>query len=236
MTYKPAYIGISSCDKWTSYKSWIASLAHGMNIINLNARETTQQQISECCGIILTGGEDVHPSLYNKPEYERMFNLTDTNSERDEFELSVMEGVDKFNIPLLGICRGLQLANVFYGGTLIPDLPSVGKSVHSTGTKNDAFHTVSLHHSAALFAITGKENGEINSHHHQATDKPGRSLRAVALSGDGTIEGLEKQDAANNTFFTLVQWHPERMDQVNPFAGRLGESFVKACKKYAGIV
>ncbi|HTB31949.1 MAG TPA: gamma-glutamyl-gamma-aminobutyrate hydrolase family protein, partial [Bacteroidia bacterium] len=74
--------------------------------------------------------------------------------------------------------------------------------------------------------------GEINSHHHQASDKPGKGLIATAISDDGVIEGLEKSKKHDEEFFLLVQWHPERMDTNNPFSGKLRDAFLKACKEY----
>lgn len=224
-------IGITHCDEWANYERWLKSFDSGLNIIRLKAGETTIDQIKQCDGIILSGGEDVHPSYYNKPEYIGQFNLSDFNKERDEFEFSVIKTALANNIPLLGICRGLQITNVYFKGTLIPDLPSDGKNGHSSpDNKKETVHSVGLFKDSGLFAMIREEKGIINSHHHQAADAIGEGLKVTAFSEDGVVEGIEKMKT-NDSFFTLVQWHPERMDVANPFSGRLREAFVKACQK-----
>jgi putative glutamine amidotransferase len=225
-------IGITHCDEWANYERWLKSFDSTIKIIRLKAGESTKEQIRNCDGIILSGGEDVHPSLYNKPEYISQFNLSDFNQARDEFEFLVLKEVTENNIPLLGICRGLQFANVYFGGTLIPDLPSNDKTGHSSKDgKKDTVHSVELVKESALFTIIGEGKGNINSHHHQAADSIGKGLKAVAFSEDGVVEGIEKENTENDSFLTLVQWHPERMDVTNPFSGRLREAFMKACKR-----
>jgi putative glutamine amidotransferase len=222
-------IGITHCDEWANYERWLKGFDPSLNIIRLKAGESSIEQVKQCDGIILSGGEDVHPSLYNKPEYMEKYNLKDFNRERDEFEFAVLKEITKSNTPLLGICRGLQVTNVFFKGTLVPDLPSFQKAGHSNG-KKDTEHNVEVDKQSKLFSLTKELNGTINSHHHQAADKIGEGLKANATA-DGVIEGIEKADANNHNFFMLVQWHPERMDASNPFSGRLREGFIKACIK-----
>jgi putative glutamine amidotransferase len=225
-------IGITHCDEWANYERWLKNFDSNLNIIKLKTGESTREQIRNCDGIILSGGEDVHPSLYNKPEYISQFKLSDFNQARDEFEFLVLKEVTENNIPLLGICRGLQFANVYFGGTLIPDLPIIKKTGHaSADNKKDTVHSVEVVEESKLFTIIGEEKGKINSHHHQAADSIGKGLKAVAFSDDGVVEGIEKENAENGSFLTLVQWHPERMDVTNPFSGKLREAFMKACKR-----
>jgi putative glutamine amidotransferase len=220
-------IGITHCDEWANYESWIKGFDSTIKVIGLKVGETKIEELKHYDGIILSGGEDVHPSYYNKPEYIEQFKLSDFNKERDEFEFSILQKVSKSNIPFLGICRGLQITNVFFKGTLIPDLPSNGKMGH--GDKKDTVHAVQLFKDNKMYALIGEEKGIINSHHHQAADSIGEGLKVTAFSEDGVVEGIEKADANNAQFFALVQWHPERMDTSNPFSSRLREVFIKAC-------
>jgi len=224
-------IGITFCDEWSNYERWIKGFDSTINIVKLKAGESTIQQVSQCDGIILSGGADVHPSYYNRPDYIAQYNLSDFDKERDEFEFSVLKVVTENHISLLGICRGLQIANVFFKGTLIPDLPSSGKFGHaSPDNKKDTIHRIGLFTDTRIFSIIKEEKGIINSHHHQAADSVGDGLRVTAYSEDGVVEGIEKIDNKDG-FLTLVQWHPERMDVSNPFSGRLREAFIKACNK-----
>jgi len=229
-------IGITFCDEWSNYERWVKGFDSTISIIKLKAGESTMQQVAQCDGIILSGGADVHPAYYNRPEYVSQYKLSDFDKERDEFEFAVLKEVTENNIPLLGICRGLQITNVFFKGTLIPDLPSKDKTGHaSPDNKKDTTHEVGLFTDTRMFAIIKEERGSINSHHHQAADSVGEGLKVTAFSEDGVVEGIEKADSKDG-FLTLVQWHPERMDVSNPFSGRLREAFVKACSKRTVII
>lgn len=227
----PLTIGITDCKKWANYEHWIKDSGEDVAVVLLKEGEGETSFVSHCDGIILSGGEDVHPSVYDRSEYIEKYNLKNFNRERDKFELDVLKEAEKYKIPLLGICRGLQLTNVYYGGTLIPDLPSVGKLTHSGEDKNDTTHEVSITANSKLRHIIGKSKGGVNSHHHQAADHVGKGLVATVFSDDEVVEGIEKVNDHDN-FFILVQWHPERMDVNNPFSGKLRKAFLKACEEY----
>lgn len=218
-------IGITYCKKWSDYESWIKRGMEDAKVIKLETGNA-----SLCDGIILTGGEDVNPALYGKKEYIEQYNLSDINPQRDDYEFHIIQYAEENNVPVLGICRGLQLVNVYYGGTLIPDLPSFNKTGHSEG-KNDSIHKVELEKKSRLYQIVGEIAGEINSHHHQSAEKPGKGLIVTARSTNGVIEGMEIDDK-NSVFYILVQWHPERLDSKNPFSGKLRSAFLIACGKH----
>ncbi len=229
-------IGITDCSKWENYNNWIQQGAQEMSVIRLSSHENNAGLAEQCSGIILTGGEDVHPSYYNKSDYVARYNLKDLNIKRDEFEFSALKKAVARDIPILGICRGLQVVNVFLGGTLIPDLPSINKHIHSSANgKGDTSHALNLTKGSMLYKLTeGKEDHiwAVRSHHHQAADILGNGLIVTALSDDGIAEGIEKESGKSELFFVLVQWHPERMNEGNPMSGALRDSFLDACKKY----
>lgn len=228
----PLTIGITDCKEWANYERWIKNSGGDIGVVMLKTGEGETSFVSHCDGVILSGGEDVHPSLYGKPEYVAAYDLNDFNLERDKFELSVLKEAETCKIPVLGICRGLQLANVYHNGTLVPDLPAKGKTGHSGGPDKETIHGVTLTKNSRLQRITGVEKGEINSHHHQAADALGKGLVATAFSDDGVLEGIEKAKKSDEEFFLLVQWHPERMDEKNPFSGKIRDAFIKACGEY----
>ncbi len=225
-------IGITNCNEWVNYERWVKSADKDISIVKLEAGKGEDSFVSHCDGIILTGGEDVDPALYGKPEYAEQYKLEKLNPERNKFEFDILKETEEYKIPVLGICRGLQLANVYFKGTLIPDLPSIEKASHSAGPKQDSVHRVSLERNSRLGKIIGQSEGEINSHHHQAADEIGNGLVVTARSEDGVAEGLEKNKKHDAEFFLLVQWHPERMDVNNPFSGKLRDAFLKACSEY----
>lgn len=219
-------IGITDCSKYPNYERWIAGA--GATVIRLSPIENNLSDIEKCDGVILSGGEDVHPRFYNKIEYLELCHEVDQG--RDEFEWKVLEYTKQNRLPLLGICRGLQVANVFFGGTLIPHIPAFGKFDHSKTGSDDRYHAVQIDPNSELKSIVGVTTGEINSAHHQCADRVGKGLVVNALSPDGIIEGMEREDKGTGWYLQLVQWHPERMKDLNSnFSVNLRKSFLEAC-------
>ena len=126
---KKITIGVTDCHKYENYSRWIKSYSSDIEIIKLTEKTQNLNDAAKCQGIVFTGGEDVHPRFYYKPEYLPYCHQDDINEARDEFEMKLMEYTQKKTGAVLGICRGLQLYNVFRGGTLIPDIPSWSKSI-----------------------------------------------------------------------------------------------------------
>jgi putative glutamine amidotransferase len=219
-------IGITDCKKYAMYERWVRPLE--VEIVRLTPENSGD--LKKCQGVVLTGGEDVHPRLYKKPEYFEYCNKDDVNEARDAFEWTVLEYIEANGIPLLGICRGLQLGNVFFGGTLIPDIPTWGKYNHShLPDGSDRYHSVQVDPTSWLHGIVGIGEGIVNSFHHQSVDRVAGGLVVAALSPDGVVEALERTDPRNKSFLCLVQWHPERMmDQQSVFTCNILQAFVAA--------
>lgn len=246
---KKTIIGITDCNKFSNYEQWIAS--ESVQVLKLSAKENNISDLEKCDGIVLSGGEDVHPKYYGHPEWmERKAKLKlDVNETRDEFEMKVIDKAYKKKIPMLGICRGLQIANVYFGGTLIPNIPTplnppeggklqgVSTAItHTLGRGQDAIHELQIENNSCLSAIIPPSRGwgAVNSAHHQAADKIGEGLKVSARSADGTIEALELKDPKQHPFLVLVQWHPERVaDQKNPLASGLKERFLESVRAKA---
>ena len=219
-------IGITDCSKFPNYQRWIEDA--GAIVLKLSQHQDNFDDIKKCDGILLSGGEDVHPRYYNKPEYVELCHEID--EKRDAFELKVLEYATRDNLPLLGICRGLQVANIFFGGTLLPHLPAFGKFNHARTETHDRYHTVQVSGDSELQRIVGEVSGEVNSAHHQCTDRIAKGLIANAISIDGVVEGMEREDPRRGAFLQLVQWHPERMnDQQSAFSRKIKEKFLEAC-------
>ncbi|MBI3220401.1 MAG: gamma-glutamyl-gamma-aminobutyrate hydrolase family protein [Bacteroidetes bacterium] len=224
-------IGVTDCSKYDNYANWI-SVDENVEALRLSYKENNFELIKKCHGILLTGGEDVHPRFYQKPEYLPLCYADDMDERRDEFELSVLEFSQKNRIPVLGICRGLQITNVFFGGTLIPDIPTFGKFNHSKRAGNDTYHSISVDINSVLYEQVNVAGGEINSAHHQSVERVGNGLVANAFSPDGVIEGLDRLNPASQPYLSLVQWHPERMrDQNNLFTKNIKTAFLTAVEQ-----
>lgn len=188
-----------------------------IEIIDLSSNA---DKIAQCDGIVFTGGGDIQPARYGKQSEEAICQGID--EVRDQTELELAKRAEERDLPTLGICRGLQLLNVYKGGTLIPDIQN-----HRRIEDKDIRHRVKIEPGSYLSKISRQREGEINSAHHQAAERLGDGLIVTARSEeDGTIEALEHSDPAGKPFFLAVQWHPERMEYDEAFAGRLFESFL----------
>ncbi|MFL5728019.1 MAG: gamma-glutamyl-gamma-aminobutyrate hydrolase family protein [Cytophagaceae bacterium] len=231
---KKITIGITDCSKFINYEKWFTQ-DPSIEVIKLSWKDKNYEDLKRCDGIVLSGGEDVHPKFYNKPENLPMLDPKDIIEDRDEFELQVIEETQKMNLPVLGICRGLQIANVYFKGTLIPDLPSVGKDKHAKDEGYDQRHEVSVVPGTILSKAVISSQGEVNSAHHQAADKLGEGLIVNSNSSNGVIEGLERKDPQGKPFLLLVQWHPERMkDADSTFSKNIREIFISEVRKLTG--
>ncbi len=226
-------IGVAAGRRYDNYVRWL-SKSPGLEIVKLGYDEGNISAVASCKGIVMTGGEDVHPKHYGKPDYVERFRLDDFDEARDEFELKVLSVAHKKRLPVLGICRGLQITNVFLGGTLVPDIVAFGRENHTRIQEDeDRRHAIWLKENTLLGEITGSLRGEVNSAHHQAIDLLGEGLSMNSVSPDGVIEGAEIRDQDNHPFMMLVQWHPERMaDQDSPFSKGVREAFVDAVSRH----
>lgn len=175
-------------------------------------------------GLILSGGGDViEPS---NPRASSIANLRRTRNEN-----RILRAVLKAERPILGICRGLQQINVFFGGTLWDDLPTQEpRAVNHRGSKRDKNfrHKITIEKDSELTKALGNPSGgelDVNSSHHQAARKIGKGLRVVARAEDGVIEALE---SVGNPGLWAVQWHPERLRE-HPAGYALLRHFIASC-------
>jgi len=162
-------------------------------------------------GLLLMGGVDPHPRLYGE---EVLPACGQIDEERDRVELALCAIAISKRIPVLGLCRGLQIINIHFGGTLYQDLPSQFSSAvthesHATLERKKLVHTVELVPDTILSGILGKSPMEVNSIHHQGIKKLGQGLRISAQSPDGLIEGIEHTKLP---FCVATQWHPEEFE------------------------
>jgi putative glutamine amidotransferase len=164
-------------------------------------------------GLLLTGGADVNPALYGDQRHPK---TEDPDDPLDELEMGLLRDALSAGLPVLAICRGMQLFNVFHGGTLIQHLDS-----HDSP---DALHSIQIVPNSWLAAIIGEGEHAINSRHHQAVARVGDDLIVSARSSDGVIEALERPGKA---FAVAVQWHPEDRILVSDADRKLFQAFGK---------
>jgi len=188
-----------------------------------------RERLREQDGLLLGGGRDVHPRWYGE---ENRFARLEDDPRRDPWEVALFRVARERGLPVLGICRGVQVINVAAGGTLIQDLdrePATGMRRVAHRRRDfpaSLYHSVRLSPSSFLFRLYGKEEITVNSRHHQAVAQVAPGFRPVARAEDGTIEALE----ADSSWFCLgVQWHPEDLVEEDPGSRALFRAFVEAC-------
>lgn len=201
-----------------------------------HAEESLAEVMDLAHGLLLTGGEDVSPARYGQEPHPE---LGYTLPARDDVELAALAEALRRGMPVLAICRGLQLLNVAMGGTLFQDLPSQrpGPLVHEQEAPvGHHWHALSVQAGSRLHEVFGAEKLFINSFHHQGIDRLGEGLAAVAWAEDGLVEGVE---GTEHPWLFGVQWHPERgeastrlEDRRDPNR-RLLWAFVEAAREYA---
>jgi putative glutamine amidotransferase len=183
-------------------------------------------------GICLSGGPDLHPDAYGAAAHPE---LGQTEPRLDAFELALARAADERDMPILAICRGMQVLNVARGGTLHQHLPDVvGDTVthRQPGAPGEPTHAVAVDADSRLAAILGHRHVQVNSFHHQAVDVLGERLTVTARSEDGTVEAFE---SAGSGFVLGVQWHAECLVDHDEQAA-LFTALVDACAEYAATM
>lgn len=183
-------------------------------------------------GILFAGGEDVDPQLYGE---QIKYDSVKVNRARDDFEMALLDHGIKSNLPILGICRGIQMINVRFGGTLHQDLKSdtnLELNHKQQGSRSEPTHSVTVTEPDSLLHSFFTGMRRVNSLHHQAINRLGRGLKVAAHSEDGLVEAVEL--AGEYPFFLAVQWHPEEMFGEYAEQRKIFEQFVAQCRERAG--
>jgi putative glutamine amidotransferase len=179
-------------------------------------------------GLLLIGGPDIDPDHYHQSPAAGLRKVTPA---RDTMELQVTRWALDAELPILAICRGIQVLNVAAGGTLWQDiatqLPNAAKhDYHPNFPENYLAHTIKAVADSRMAGIVGEDDISVNSLHHQAIDKLGQGLRPTAFAPDGIIEAVEGTDAR---WVVGVQWHPEWLVENDQRMMALFEAFRSAC-------
>jgi putative glutamine amidotransferase len=185
-------------------------------------------------GLLLSGGSDLDPRYYGE---EAVPELGVTVPERDAFEMSLVEQALRRGIPILGICRGMQVLNVALGGTLFQDLPSQMDHMVLLGHRQETpkwepTHEVEVDGGSQVAGIMGTDELKVNSYHHQAVKDLASGLVAVAHAPDGVVEAVETRDLSQR-WLVGVQWHAEAMREAGPEHRNLFEAHVSAAERHA---
>jgi len=181
--------------------------------------------------LVLGGGVDVDPARYGRAVLEN--GSVEIDAERDAIDFALLGEARRAGVPILGICRGLQVVNVALGGTLVQDIPSELPSpvVHqrSREEKTRRDHAVTIAPGTRLAAIAGLSQAHVNSRHHQAIERVAPGLAVSATAPDGVPEAIE---APGDGWLLAVQWHPENLAR-DPLSERLFAEFIRAVRERA---
>lgn len=191
--------------------------------------EILKDQISMCDALLISGGHDVYPLNYNQQPRQK---LGDVYPERDVFEYKLLEYAEEKNIPVLGICRGLQIINTYYGGTLHQDLSYIeGKTEvikhNQNQTPNLLSHSILTKEDSILRTIVGA-NVLVNSFHHQVIDTVAPNFKVSAVAPDGCVEAIESK---GSHYIMGVQWHPEMLADTQENMKNIFSDLIKVASK-----
>ncbi len=192
-------------------------------------------------GIIFTGGGDVSPLYFDE---EPIKEVTSICPDRDKTEIELFHHAHKKGIPILGICRGMQLINIALGGDIYQDIykevpGAIGHVCEST--LRDGHHTIDIIKDSRLYEIMRREKLIVNSFHHQSVKNLGKGLKATSFARDGLIESVE---SATGNFIMGLQFHPEKMITLHRrflgifdyFIGKCGQFIEKLSINHAGLI
>lgn len=190
--------------------------------------EETEYLLSQCDGLLLTGGEDIDPALYGE---EILNDTVSIARERDRDEPKVLRMALARNLPVFGICRGVQVMNVYFGGTLYQDIPAqleTGIAHRMEQPYHRTCHSCVMEPGTAMHTLFGQDVVGVNSHHHQAIKDVAPGFAVMGRSEDGIVEAIADP---SRDFCWGVQWHPERIWDIEPSSAKLFEAFINACIK-----
>jgi putative glutamine amidotransferase len=226
-------IGITSCKKLEDYRQAVGHVGGDVRV--LEPSMNVQDALAGLDGLLLTGGEDVSPATYGESPHPK---LGAVDPQRDAFELALIGAARVKDLPIFGICRGIQILNIAFGGSLVQDVPSEvpGALEHSLPVpQHESYalaHEVWLEADSLLARLmrerlSDADSCEVNSRHHQAVKRVADGFRVSATAPDGVIEAIEDPAAR---FCLGVQWHPENFWRTGEFRP-LFEGFLEAAAK-----
>ena len=221
-------------DNYLKYEKWIKGTDKRIQTISLYSLplDSALAELKSADGLFLSGGPDVHPNRYNKPQDSSLCYM---DLQRDTLEFALIEAALKLKMPILAVCRGEQVMNVALGGDLISDIPSQapGTIRHGSDSVFTATHEVKIAQNSQLHRISGVTKLVTNSFHHQAIGRVAEPLKIIGKSADGIVEAVQWKNARGKSYLLAVQWHPERMPSDDKLSNSIRKAFLGKVASYS---
>ena len=218
-----------SKDKNENIKNWLLQCDNSIitKEFYFLSPDSQRYYLAKCNGVIIGGGEDINPKLYQQED--QIDDCGKIDNYRDSLEYVLINHALKSKKPILGICRGQQIMNVATGGSLIVDIPKTVKTpIKHAQPGLDSVHWVHIQSNSWLKKTTQLDSIMVNSSHHQSVNKVSPAFKVTANSSDGIVEALEWKDKSH-PFAAAIQWHPERL--FNLTSKKMAYSFINKLKK-----
>jgi putative glutamine amidotransferase len=221
-------------EHYGNYGKWLKAADPEIEWVDMYhiSLDSALQVMNTCSGLLVSGGPDVFPGRYNQTGDTNRCGKIDYR--RDTLEFALIEKALEMDLPILGICRGEQILNVYFGGSLYVDIPTAFDTLvaHRCADKDSCFHLIKIKPMSVLNNICNVTSCMVNSNHHQAVNNLADGLEAIAVTDDGLIEAITWSDPENHPFMLGVQWHPERMDFENALSLPIAEEFIRYSKEH----
>jgi putative glutamine amidotransferase len=209
--------------KYLKYTEWMNANNSSAECIDLSSLplEQAMRVLETCDALMLTGGPDVEPERYGNSRR----NECDTDPERDLREWRYVKAAIDKNMPILGICRGMQLLNVYFGGTLVVDIPKdIPDPLIHRNPDEDVWHDIKFIEHSPL--ADSDVIFRVNSSHHQSVENIAKAFTVLAKSADDATEMMMVKENSNLPSILAVQWHPERMPFNDPMSEGIAQYFI----------
>ncbi len=217
---------------YLQYKKWIHNYDSTIIIYDLYklSLDSAKSVLNIVDGLIISGGPDENPHLYGEDSMAYLCQSPDNYRDSLEY-LSIKTAYNK-NLPILGVCRGLQILNVYFGGSLINDIPTqIDTTVKHNSATGKTNHIINLYNNGYLYKLVNKDSIIVNSSHHQAIKVLSNNFIVNARSTDGIIESISlKEEVEFHNFFLGVQFHPECMNNTL-ISDVIAKEFIKSINK-----
>jgi len=215
-------------ERYQLYVDWLKSIDPAFEYINFYGCTIPEalDLLEKCSGFVLTGGPDIHPSYYNKPDEVHKCEI---DLYRDALEFPLIEKALEMKIPILAICRGEQILNISQGGDLIVDIESDYDSTtnHKSEKDQSNYHKIYIDNSSELYKISQMTSFDIVTSHHQAVKTLAACFRPTAFADDKIIEAYEWKDPKGKGYLSALQWHPEKGDYDNFLSQVIAKEFLR---------